>query len=647
MLSELDALRHLDVLDKANASLIQQVQRLFGDYIVQVEDLDLAVALYQETVKFGQLNLVREQLLVRLRNEVSALEEDTINTRWLRAATHRLALIDQLFPDDQELNRVRTELANRVQAELPTLLASHTAVASDAWDLVENAVAVAVAVAVADEDERLAAGTEVQKAPDASQARQAQAAFDRARQQARTDVESLINVSCLRLDVEAIGQYLVGVLDAHRPAATVVAMERFRVCEGRLQALDENGAARLTAEIETFLNQTTPRRTRQDPCSGSYLLGNGEHNDRSGYCTDQFVLDAGDSYRGPKLVVVPLHDAAGKFAISKYETSWRDLNEFCLTSGVCSSERTDDLPATDLPIAAMEAYAQWLGQKTGFAYRLPTLDEWQVLAVGEPDPNRNSVIEAGGVRRGSTPHAVDQGSSNPFGLVHLYGNVREVVRAAFGYAVVGGGFNDPIEQCNVHALEAVSTADTQTGFRLVREISRSLRTSVKKLTNFSADVTRLRRIAKACAAGEISRSEYRRNRRCVIEVYTGGESGGDATVPRFDGDTTVRRDFDFVHTQKQSNGRTSLVWLTVLLLLVGALLAPTFVWAAQTIPAVQARQANPNLSQRFFVEAVSWQVPDNSELERLEVNELLARSLARIRASYQPAEHGFTDNELQ
>ncbi|MGK0259625.1 MAG: serine/threonine protein kinase, partial [Candidatus Azotimanducaceae bacterium] len=261
VLSELDALRHIDVLHKANASLQQRVQRLFGDYIGQVEDLDLAVALYQETVEFEQLDLVREQLLVRLRNEVSALQEDNIDTRWLRAATHRLALIDELFPDDQELNSVRTELASRVQDELPTLLASQTEVASDAWDLVENAVA--------DEGERLAGETEVQKALDAAQAREARAAFGRARLQARTDVEPLINVSCLRLDVKAIGQYLAGVLDAHRPAAQFVAMERFRVCESRLQALDENEAARLTAEIETLLAQATPRQVLKDPCSGS------------------------------------------------------------------------------------------------------------------------------------------------------------------------------------------------------------------------------------------------------------------------------------------------------------------------------------------------------------------------------------------
>ncbi|MEM9624158.1 MAG: hypothetical protein AAF993_21140 [Pseudomonadota bacterium] len=97
------------------------------------------------------------------------------------------------------------------------------------------------------------------------------------------------------------------------------------------------------------------------------------------------------------------------------------------------------------------------------------------------------------------------------------------------------------------------------------------------LLSLEPDVVRLRRLAKACQAGEMSRLEYRRTRRDVICKFV--ESGGllnEDTVPRFDLDATLRR--GFVAPVKPAAAKPrKVVWMCVLVALVAGLVLPT--WA--------------------------------------------------------------------
>ena len=164
--------------------------------------------------------------------------------------------------------------------------------------------------------------------------------------------------------------------------------------------------------------------------------------------------------------------AGERFAISRYEISWDDFDKFCTETGNCEAQGPAGLPVAGVPIASMEAYASWLSERTGYRYRLPTLDEWQRASSGQPDPNRNCQVNVGGVRRGSSAVSVASGSANAQGLFNVLGNVREIVMADGAYAAAGGGFADPIDVClssSAQPLEEV--VDVATGFRLVREIS--------------------------------------------------------------------------------------------------------------------------------------------------------------------------------
>jgi hypothetical protein len=61
---------------------------------------------------------------------------------------------------------------------------------------------------------------------------------------------------------------------------------------------------------------------------------------------------------------------------------------------------------------------------------------------------------------------------NGFGLRNTLGNAREWVLDGDTLQAVGGGFNDPIDQCQVETIALHDgQADEVTGFRLVREIS--------------------------------------------------------------------------------------------------------------------------------------------------------------------------------
>lgn len=83
------------------------------------------------------------------------------------------------------------------------------------------------------------------------------------------------------------------------------------------------------------------------------------------------------------------------------------------------------------------------------------------------------------------------------------------------------------------------------------------------LLQLSPEAVRLRRIAKACAAGEMSRLEYRQARRELIRHCSAvSQAPSEPTLTRHSPDTTQRRGELFPHGNGATVRKHSAAWLT-------------------------------------------------------------------------------------
>ena len=465
LLGELDELRHLAVLNSVNQSVQQRAASLFADFIAQHSDLSAVqerFALVQKTVHMQE---VEEAFRLRLHDELDARLAQPADETWVAEVQRLLTLATNHFPDDEHFAEQRQQLAEQSQLQLPELLLKNPQLAASLWSLFGDAIS--------NEEVRQATTAKVELALKESASREARAEFAKAREQVVSDMQARLDVSCLRIAPQTLADQLQTIPQQHRSKASQLIDNRLQACLKRLSALDPGQAKRLRQEmVVAGLGSLAP--TQADPCAAAHLVNNGRLTGRRGSCTDTFENSA---LEGPRLVVVDPPDADTRFAISKYEISWAEFSHFCQASATCEFVATD-LPVTGIPLSLVEAYVAWLSRQTGRRYRLPLQTEWQMVAAGDPDPNRNCLVELAGVRRGHEPVAVNQGRDSDYGLVNVLGNARELIRGQQGVLAAGGGFDDPIEACRVDATNSLDAAaegelvlDNQTGFRLVREVS--------------------------------------------------------------------------------------------------------------------------------------------------------------------------------
>lgn len=207
----------------------------------------------------------------------------------------------------------------------------------------------------------------------------------------------------------------------------------------------------------------------KDPCRAEWA-GKGATAE-SFICTDQIAGQA-----GPRIVVVPGIKGANPFGISQYEVSVQQFNQFCNEQSSCKRKSGNgDLPVTQVSIQEAMSYVQWLSEKTGHRYGLPTVAQWQhaASATGDDlDSNRNCKVKTKGIVRSKSLQPATQGKPNGWGLVNHVGNAQEfAMDLKGGIFALGGSRSDSFSRCTVTLKKKhKGKKDSITGFRIVREL---------------------------------------------------------------------------------------------------------------------------------------------------------------------------------
>lgn len=187
----------------------------------------------------------------------------------------------------------------------------------------------------------------------------------------------------------------------------------------------------------------------------------------------------GKNLHGPTLVVIPAGDGFRQpFAIGKYEVSVGQFNAFCSATNRCKKLPGDsNLPATNISYTEVKAYLNWLSDKSGERYFIPSYAQYRYAAsVGDSNTNRdfNCQVALGGqIIKGLSVVSIETGSPNAWGLVNYVGNVQEWVLGSDGLEAAGGSYRDPLSLCSVDLTRPSSGApDPFTGFRVARYLDK-------------------------------------------------------------------------------------------------------------------------------------------------------------------------------
>jgi len=126
------------------------------------------------------------------------------------------------------------------------------------------------------------------------------------------------------------------------------------------------------------------------------------------------------------------------FRISKYEVTVAQYREYCNSNGTNMPEAPksgwkDNYPIVNVSYDDANRYCNWLSEKTGKDYRLPTEAEWEFAARGGNNSNNytysggNDIEEVAWYYGNSNyqSHLVGQKRPNELGLYDMTGNVWE------------------------------------------------------------------------------------------------------------------------------------------------------------------------------------------------------------------------------
>jgi formylglycine-generating enzyme required for sulfatase activity len=197
------------------------------------------------------------------------------------------------------------------------------------------------------------------------------------------------------------------------------------------------------------------------------------------------------------------------FAIGKYEVTVKEYAQFAEVTrrklpDINDKQGNDKLPVTYVSFADAQAYAAWLSQQTGKAYRLPSEAEWEYAARagsntaywwGDSIGKNHAVCNGCGSQwDGKQTAPVGSLKANKFGLYDTAGNVWEFTQDCWhnnydqaptdgsawleansgecGRRVVRGGswINFPRNLRSAFRVRNVNVANNYTGFRVARAL---------------------------------------------------------------------------------------------------------------------------------------------------------------------------------
>ena len=146
-------------------------------------------------------------------------------------------------------------------------------------------------------------------------------------------------------------------------------------------------------------------------------------------------------------------------------------------------------PVVGITVAQAEAYAAWLSEQTGWNYRLPTDDEWEVAARagseniypwGNDDPKKAKAanFKGNGKFKFTSPVDAFMNGANAWGIVDLVGNVWEWTSTSReaedgGRTVKGGSWMDGPNDLRISNYKNIDSESPHrdVGFRLVKEVT--------------------------------------------------------------------------------------------------------------------------------------------------------------------------------
>ncbi|MBV1904782.1 MAG: protein kinase [Pseudomonadales bacterium] len=469
----------LGKLDEARESTGELRATILGLYKQEMEATDSfedAFSLLLRANNFvdgGKYQLGYSVLRARLTSDINTLlNEKIISPEWYVQVKDKIGMYESYFPESPEAAFLKHEAGQAFIATLPRLLEQNES--GYARELFEETKHL-----VFDYDSLEYLGVQIDVAHSEFIRKATEISLQEEFSRFEREISSLRdNLPCQSLnffDLNVSFSKLVENYPSHSVRAGSVLMQGLAQCVRLVGETDQDKAMSIKqAAILQFGENKLLSSIELDPCAMQYLVGSGRQPGRSGFCRDK-MRGAGSlhSESVPYLVVVS-NDAGKRFAISKQETSWGEVSAFCKADKRCELPANENLPVTGITKDTALSYARWLSERTGYTYRLPTVEEWQLATRNESaflDPNRNCLVEAAGVERGQQLATTSSGEENAYGLLHTAGNVQEWVFNGGQLMAMGGAFIDPISECSAQTVRVHDgNADHLTGFRLVRVI---------------------------------------------------------------------------------------------------------------------------------------------------------------------------------
>ena len=299
---------------------------------------------------------------------------------------------------------------------------------------------------------------------------------------------------------------------AETPAADVAKTDIPVATKEEVQPPEET-KQQITNKTEQTTSSTSSTTTNKNACHAALA------KQRQPYCRDTIN---GTSGKGPTLVVIqggkfmmggekphelPSHEVVipKPFAIAVNEITHGEFEQFCGdTQKQCAQQpwSNKEYPVVNITWNDAVAYTDWLSNKTGNKYRLPTEAEWEYAArartktkypFGDEILITDAVFSAIKPLTSPLPRSDRSINRNKFRLYHMAGNVREWVldtwsdnynnAPADGSAhtnptsdsrvVRGGSYadNDDALRSGARTSLRADSSDVYTGFRVVQVLS--------------------------------------------------------------------------------------------------------------------------------------------------------------------------------